>query len=182
MNNPKKKVKKSGHLFWITGVSGAGKTSVGKKIKKFVQLNFGPTILLNGDDLRDVFKLKGYSRNERLKIGMIYINFLKLIISQNINVIFTVVGLFDQLRIINKKYFKNYHEIYIKANVSKIIKKNKKKTYKKNKKNIWGIDIKPEFPKKPLIIIKNDFTKNIDSISKILINKIKKKLKTDLAI
>ena len=35
-----------------------------------------------------------------------------------------------------------------------------------------GITIKPEFPKEPDIIIKNDFKKNIDYLSKKLLKKI----------
>ena len=90
----------------ITGISGAGKTTLGKKIKNKIELHYGLTLLINGDDLRNIFKLEGYSYNERLNIGYMYLNFLKLITSQNINVIFTVVGLFDKLRKQNRKLFK----------------------------------------------------------------------------
>ena len=37
-----------------------------------------------------------------------------------------------------------------------------------------GIDIMPEFPKKPEIIVKNDFKRNLKSISKEVLNKIEK--------
>ena len=45
--------KKKGILFWITGLSGTGKTSIGKKIKKDIVKNYGPTLLVNGDDIRN---------------------------------------------------------------------------------------------------------------------------------
>ena len=51
----------------------------------------------------------------------------------------------------------------------------KKKTYK-NKSNIVGIDIKAEYPIKPHIIIKNNFTKPLDIISDELYKKIKKNI------
>ena len=41
------------------------------------------------------------------------------------------------------------------------------------KKNIWGVDIKPEFPRRPHII-KNDFSKSLAGLSKELESKIKK--------
>ena len=41
--------------------------------------------------------------------------------------------------------------------------------------NVWCMDINPEFPKKPDIIIYNDFKKNINELSKELLSKIKKK-------
>ena len=96
--------------------------------------------------------------------------FLKLIINQKINVIFSVIGLFDELRKINRKEFDNYVEIFIKTNLKKIF-KNKKHIYKKN--NVWGKNIKPEYPKKPNIIINDDSneTKEKKVIKKIRIKK-----------
>lgn len=49
---------------------------------------------------------------------------------------------------------------------------NKKKLYFKKNSPIVGIQIKPEFPKKPNFIVKNDFTKTIKEISQSLLKKI----------
>ena len=63
----KKKINKNkGILFWVTGLSGSGKTTISKKIKKDISKNYGPTIVVSGDDLRQIFNLKGYSYSERL--------------------------------------------------------------------------------------------------------------------
>lgn len=90
--------------------------------------------------------------------------------------IFAVVGMLDEIRDWNKKNIKNYLEIFIKSEIKTIIKNRKKKVYKNFKKNIVGLDIKPEFPKKPDIIIKNNFKKNLDKLSRELLIKIIKKL------
>ena len=84
----------------------------------------------------------------------------------------------DEPRMWNKKNIKNYVEIFIKSNVNTIIKSKKKKIYKnKIKKNLVGINIKPEYPKNPDIIIVNNFDKSIKDLSKQLLNKIKKLIK-----
>ena len=44
--------------------------------------------------------------------------------------------------------------------------------HKKNKKNIWGIHIRPEFPKNPDIQIENNFDKNPRLLAKELENEI----------
>jgi adenylylsulfate kinase len=62
----------------------------------------------------------------------------------------------DKPRAWNKKNIKKYLEIYIKSEIKKIILKKKKRIYQQGK-NLVGLSIKPEFPKKPDIIIKNDF-------------------------
>ncbi|MBD1172343.1 adenylyl-sulfate kinase [Pelagibacterales bacterium SAG-MED05] len=168
----KKKNKKKGILFWITGLSGAGKTSVANEIKKEITKQFGPTLVFNGDDLRKIFNLNKYDQKSRLETGKNYCKFAKFITDQNINLIFTVVGMFDQIRSWNKKNISNYVEIYLKASVSKIKEKRKKKLYFKKNNSIVGIQIKPQFPKKPNFTIKNDFTKSIKEISGFLLKKI----------
>ena len=94
----KKKNKNKGVLIWITGLSGAGKTSLANQIKKKIKVNYGPTLLINGDDLRKIFKLNKYDKSSRLKYVKQYSELVRFITNQGINVIFTVVGLFDSIR------------------------------------------------------------------------------------
>ena len=98
-----------------------------------------------------------------------YSELLKFITNQGINVIFTVVGLFDSIRNWNRKNIDNYIEIFVKADVLQIKKKKKKNLLRKKK--IMGVQIKPEFPKKPDIILINDFKSSIKKLSKDLIKK-----------
>ena len=128
--------------------------------------------MFSGDDIRRIFKLKGYSPEERFEIVMKYCKLAKFITSQNVNVIFAVIGMMDEVRAWNRKNISNYIEIYIKSDLKKIIDKKKKKIYHKNKKYIVGLDIKPEFPKKPDIVLINNFKKDIKACSKELISKI----------
>ncbi len=169
--------KKKGILFWITGLSGSGKTTFGKAIHKDIQKLYGPTIMISGDNVRKIFYLKGHKKQERLKILKSYCQFAKFITNQNINLIFAVVGMFNEPRNWNRQNIDNYVEIYIKSNLKKIIKLNKKKIYhKKNIGDIVGVDIKPEFPKKPDITIVNLFNKPSKKIAVNIIKKIKKKI------
>ncbi|MAL65540.1 MAG: hypothetical protein CMF94_05500 [Candidatus Marinimicrobia bacterium] len=169
----KKFNKKKGILFWITGLSGSGKTSLGKKIFSYIKNNFGATILISGDDIRKIFGLKKYDPKSRIKYLGYYTKFCKKITDQGTNVIICVVGLSNVVRSNNRKTFPNYVEIFVSSNVHLIKKFNKKKVYKL-KKNIWGVDIKPEFPRRPHITIKNDFSKSLAGLSKELESKIKK--------
>ena len=74
----------------------------------------------------------------------------------------------------NRKNIDNYIEIFIKTKINKIIDAKKKKIYhKKNIGDLVGLSIKPLLPKKPDIIITNNFDKPIKHLSNILMNKIK---------
>ena len=170
--------KKKGILFWLTGLSGSGKTTLAKSIHKNLIKLYGPTLLISGDDLRRIFNFKGYSLKEREILSEKYCKLARFITNQNINLIFATVAMMDEPRMWNKKNIKNYVEIFIKSNVNTIIKSKKKKIYKnKIKKNLVGINIKPEYPKNPDIIIVNNFDKSIKDLSKQLLNKIKKLIK-----
>ena len=170
-----RKIKNKGIVFWITGLSGSGKTQIGKKIKKHIIKNYGPTILFSGDDIRNIFNLKKYTFDARMNVVLQYGKLCKNLVNQNINVIFCVVGLMNKVRDWNKNNIPNYLEIYIKSDINIVRKKSNKLIYKKKHiQEVVGLDIKPQFPKNPHIIIENNFDKNLDEKCKELISKIKK--------
>tara|TARA_B100001964_G_scaffold234466_1_gene293148 strand:+ start:544 stop:1083 length:540 start_codon:yes stop_codon:yes gene_type:complete len=169
--------KNYGTLFFITGLSGSGKSSISKKIAKKIERIYGPTFLYSGERVRNIFKFYGYSRKERIELGKKNIQFINYILKQKINVVYDAIALLKVLRKIKRKTINNYVEIFIKTNVKEIIKFNKKKKiYKKYTKNVVGMHIKPEFPNNPDIIIVNDFNKNIDKLANELFRKIKERV------
>ena len=164
--------KNKGIVFWITGLSGSGKTTIAEKIKKDISNEYGPTIIVSGDDLRKIFGYKKFTKKDRLAYAFSYSKFCKYITDNNVNIIFSTVSLFHDVRKWNRSNIKNYIEIYIQSDINKIIKQKKKFFYRGNYKNIVGKNIKPEFPKSPDIIIRNDFKKSINDLSSELIKKI----------
>jgi len=167
-------LKNKGIVFWITGLSGSGKTAIAEKIKKDISNKYGPTMIISGDDLRNIFGYKKFSKKDRLVYAFSYSKFCKCIVDNNINVIFSTVSLFHAVRKWNRSNIKNYIEIYIQSDIDKIIKQKKKFFYKGNYKNIVGKNIKPEFPKFPDIIIRNDFKKSVNDLSRELIKTLHK--------
>ena len=166
--------KNKGILFWITGLSGSGKTAIAETIKSNISNKYGPTVIVSGDDLRKMFNFKKFSRKDRLAYALIYGEFCKYITDNKINVILSTVSLFHKIRRWNRLNINNYIEIYIQSDINKIIEQKNKFFYKGNYKNIVGKSIKPEFPLSPHIIIKNNFSKSINVLAKELIKKISK--------
>ena len=116
-------------------------------------------------------------KKSRLKYALSYSKFCKKIIDLNINVIFSTVSLYHNIRSWNKKNIKNYLEIYIESDIEKLIKNKKKPFYRTKLINIVGKNIKAEFPRRPDIKIKNNFTKSINELKIELIKKIKIKIR-----
>ena len=167
----KNKFNQKGILFWITGLSGSGKTSIAKKILPLIRKKYGPTIHLDGDALRNILNLNGYSLEERLSNSVIFTKIARHLTNQGTNVVFSLVGLMNSPRAWNRKNIRKYVEIFIRSDLKKIINKDIKKIYK-NKKNIVGVSIKPQFPKNPDIIIDNTFDKSLTFLGEELISKI----------
>jgi len=147
---------KKGILFWITGLSGSGKSTIANLIKEKIEKKYGPTIIMSGDDLRYITNFLKYKKKDRLEFAKTKLKFYKFITDQKINLIFSTISLFDSVRKDNRKIIKNYVEIFINADIGTIIKKNKKELYKKKKKKNWGINIKPKLPKNTNIKIKKN--------------------------
>ena len=169
--------RKKGILFWITGLSGSGKSTIANLIKNKIEKRYGPTIIMSGDDLRYITNFLKYEKKDRLEFSKTKLKFYKFITDQKINLIFSTISLFKSVRKENKKIISNYVEIFIKADVKTIIKNKKKKLYKKKSEKIWGVNIKAEFPKKAFIQVENNFDEPLRIVADNLFKSILKKLK-----
>tara|TARA_B100000780_G_C21058867_1_gene425517 strand:- start:596 stop:1111 length:516 start_codon:yes stop_codon:yes gene_type:complete len=170
-------MKKKGLVVWITGLSGAGKTTIAKKIATDLK-RYNP-IHLDGDDLREILTIKGkisYSKKNREKIGLIYAKFTNYIAKQGNFVIVSVMALNNSVFLWNKTNIKNYFEVYLNVPNLELIKRDPKgiyKSYKKGKlKNISGFDISFDEPTNPHLKIDWKKNKSANYIAKEIIKKI----------
>ena len=167
-----------GTLYWITGLAGAGKTSIGNILFKYIKKKYRNTIFLDGDILRAILGYENinYDKASRMRIAMQYARLSKLFTDQGINVIFATISMFDSVRVWNRKNINNYVEIYLKVPIDILITRDKKHLFsnaiKNEKQNVVGIDIKIEEPKNPDIVLENSEKVSIDNLSKDLINKL----------
>ena len=137
-------------VIWIVGLSGAGKTTLANLLKeeliksknKLIKSN-NKIVIVDGDDVRAHFNNDlGHSLKDRKKNAQRIINFCKLLEKQEITVIVPILHNFVDQRERNRKEFKNYLEIYIKAQKKTLFKRDHKNLYsnfrkKKDKKCCW---------------------------------------------
>jgi len=139
-------------VYWITGLAGAGKTSVGEVLVSILREKNDNVIFLDGDILREVFGNSfGYSNEERKKLAFIYAKLCKMLAEQGLTVVCCTIAMFDAVREWNSSNIKNYTEIYLKVPFSVLKTRNKKGLYSKFEKE-------PEFeyPKNPHLTIDGD--------------------------
>ena len=83
-----------GVVYWITGLSGAGKTTIGKIFYDRLKKEYPETVFLDGDTLRTVFGGDlGYSREDRIKCAMRYSRMCQMLQKQDINVVICKLNL-----------------------------------------------------------------------------------------
>ena len=171
-------------ILWITGISGSGKTTIGKSFFKNFKKNHKNTVFLDGDEFRSLFgnDLK-YTLKDRDKNAQRMTSFVKYLSNKKINLIISANLTSQRYRNWCKKNLKNFVQIYIRANLKSLIKRDYKRLYKKalkkKIKNVVGVDLPFKDPKKIDLFLSNDGSKKEFLNKKIIIKKflIKKKIK-----
>ena len=156
-----------GCVIWITGLSGAGKTTLARELLRQVKQKSQMAVHLDGDDLRSVFTEEGldkdnYDRAKRLELALKYSKICKLISDQGFMVIISTISMFQEVYAWNRKNIPNYFEAYLRVPLDELKKRDPKKLYEKffNGEiiNIAGLDLPVDEPAKPDVII--DFDKS----------------------
>lgn len=148
-------------VYWITGLSGAGKTTIGQLFYQRLKSKYPNTVFLDGDSLRSVFGNDlGYMEEDRKKCAMRYSRLCSMLQQQEINVVICTISMFDSIRDWNRKYIGGYREVYVKVSMDVLRKRDQKGLYSSSEKGIEteiaGIQVKIEEPKNPDLILYND--------------------------
>lgn len=152
--------KQPGIVFWLTGLSGSGKTTIGTELTNHLKAQGKPVVFLDGDQLREITgNTLGHDREQRLAASLLYARLCNLLANQNVNVVCATISLFHETQQWNRDHIKNYMEIFVDVPLAEVIKRDAKQIYSRAQqgliKNVVGIDIEPEYPQNPDIVIKN---------------------------
>lgn len=164
-----------GALYWITGLSGAGKTTIGNRLYYELKQKMNNVVLLDGDVLKTIVGDElGYSEEDRRKRAFRYAKMCKMLTDQGIIVICCTIAMFDEVRTWNRENNKAYIEIFLDVPMEILIQRNQKGLYSQYKKgeinNLAGVDVEVNFPQNPDLIIKNDGSKSIKSCVNQILN------------
>ena len=117
---------------WITGISGAGKTTLANNINAVLNLNQYKSIALDGDGIRKKMnKDLGYSIKDRDENTRRIACMSELLSLQNLITIVSVISPMRNQRAYAKEiYGDNFNEVYLKASLEQCIERDVKGLYK----------------------------------------------------
>jgi adenylylsulfate kinase len=165
-----------GKVCWITGLAGAGKTTIGKAVYKKLKEKNDALVLLDGDELRSIFGMNSeHSYTDRERLAMQYGRLCKALSQQGIVVICCTIGMIESARRWNYSNIDKFMEVYINTPMPVLEQRDQKGLYSGAKngkiKDVMGVDIVPEPPEMPEIEFVNDGHESVDAMVSQIIDK-----------
>jgi len=165
---------KTGTLYWVTGLSGAGKTTVGTLLYEHLRARGAAVVLLDGDALRAVSGNTDYSGAGRDQMAYQNMRLFKLLTDQGIDVVACVIGMREAYRQWNRDNIPNYREIYLKVSLEELFQRDSKGLYSRLKNReteyVYGVDLQCEEPECPDVVVENEGSTRPEDALRIILS------------
>lgn len=170
-----------GRVIWITGLSGSGKSTLARQVAGNLRQAGISVILLDGDELRDVFGLSAFTganldRTSRLQLALRYARLCKLLSDQGFAVVIATISLFAEVFSWNRANIPQYFEVYIEASIDTLRSRDPKGIYRRffagELAQVAGLDVDIDEPPGPDYRVLADQGVSVDIVSKEIIEKI----------
>jgi len=162
-----------GVTVWLTGLSGAGKTTIANKLEGALRQRGLKVEVLDGDIVRThLSKGLGFSKEDRdtniKRIGYV----CKLLSRSGVVAISAAISPYREIRDYNRTQIENFIEIYVKCSLEKLVERDVKGLYRKalagEIKNFTGVSDPYEEPLNAEIVVESDRETVEESIRKIV--------------
>jgi cytidine diphosphoramidate kinase len=150
-------------VIWLVGLSGAGKSFIGRALYARMKADDPATVLVDGDEIRAIFRhdlgdapytIEGRRQNaERIRELCAWLD------RQGINVVCCILSIFEESHEWNRANLERYFEVYVSAPMDVLIQRNPKDLYRRAQsgqmRNVVGVDIPYVPPARPDLVIEN---------------------------
>jgi adenylylsulfate kinase len=167
------KMGQRGVTVWLTGLSGAGKTTISKALEQELRSRHPKVELLDGDIIREnLTKGLGFSKEDRDE-NIRRIGFVAHLLTRNgVVVLVSAISPYREIRQEVKQRIGDFIEVFVNAPLTVCEQRDVKGLYKRARsgeiKNFTGIDDPYEPPIDPEVECRTDLEALDESVSKIL--------------
>jgi len=162
-----------GRVFWLTGLSGSGKSTIADLAERKLNQNKNRIVLLDGDSVRKgLCKDLGFSYEDRRENLRRVAEASKLFaINGNIVICCFISPLEEQRRMVSEILKEDLKLIYVKASLKECENRDPKGLYKKARtgeiQDFTGVSSKYEEPTAPSLILNSEETSKEDCAKKL---------------
>lgn len=174
----------TGQVVWITGLSGAGKSTLSRAFVERLRRDGHPTVLLDGDELREVFgattaNRQNHGREGRLALALQYAQLCRVIAAQGHTVVIATISLFHEVHAWNRAHLPRYFEVYLKVPVQELRRRDPKGIYRRfdagELHNVAGLDLQIDEPIAPDWEVPFTSHSNIEILTEALLERFNKR-------
>ncbi|MFT5429434.1 MAG: adenylylsulfate kinase-like enzyme [Myxococcota bacterium] len=158
-----------GAVYWLTGLAGAGKTTVARRLFSTLRDRNANVILLDGDILREVYgDSPGHHMEGRRIAAWRHAHMCHMLSQQGIDVVIATISMFHEIHAWNRAHMSGYREVYLEVPMKTLRERDQKSLYSKafsgEMPNVLGVDLIPEYPASPHVQILNDGSRSVDEV------------------
>ena len=146
------------NVFWITGLSAAGKTTMAKLLTDRLREKGRTVVMLDGDELRQTLgSTTDHSSEARFLLAFVYARLARLIASQGVTVVVSTIALIKEVHHWNREHQPGYFEVYLKVSLDELRRRDPKGIYGRfdagELTNVAGLDVHIDEPLHPDLVI-----------------------------
>ena len=153
----------TGRVVWITGLAGAGKTTIAKTAHRMLQSGSSADtwVRLDGDDVREIMGNDlGHGVEDRTENAWRICRLCRYLSEQGISVIVATMSLFKECQEWNRETMPGYFEVLVEVEQATLLARDQKGLYSGSLANttsdVVGMDQSVHFPQRPDLVVNND--------------------------
>jgi cytidine diphosphoramidate kinase len=150
-----------GRVIWVTGLSGAGKTTLCAALRDAMQPQPDGLVMLDGDVVRETFGGDlGYDEADRVRQIQRMQRMARMLANQRLTVLVAALYSNPELLAWNRAHLPGYVEVYLRASVQALARRDSKGLYaacaRGEMTNVVGVDIPFTPPSRPDVVFDVD--------------------------